>query len=74
MIYTYLRNKEDLDHEIPFSNKDLFDKYVGKYPTKYPCILEFEDYSSDDQYHYHFNIIHDMSNFIYQNGYLYKKC
>ena len=71
-IYTYLTSKEDFEKEIPFTDKEAYDEHVEKYPSVYPCILEFEDQCSEFGFQFHIEIIEDMSNFIYQNGNLYK--
>lgn len=67
--YVYLKNQEDMDEFIP----SYFPK-SNKCPTKYPCILKFEDVSNPDNgYGCNLDFIYDMSNFLYSNGVLYKK-
>ena len=70
--YTYLKNREDFENEMPFEYEE-FDEYVEKYPTVYPCVLEFEDYLGHiNKTGFHINIIEDLSGFIYKDGFLYK--
>lgn len=71
--YTYLKNRYDFENEMPFDYEE-FDKYIEKYPSVYPCILEFEVYDlhSPDGPVIHIEIIEDTSDFVYQNGNLYK--
>ena len=58
---------------MPFTGKAAYDEHVEEYPSKYPCVLEFEDYSSNDGgYAFHIKIIESMSGFVYENGNLYK--
>jgi len=57
---------------MPF-NYQAFDEHIDKYPSKYPCILEFHDYSSNEGgYSFHIEIIEDISGFVYRDGSLYK--
>jgi hypothetical protein len=71
--YIYLKSKQDFINEMPFTGKEAFEEHVDKYPSAYPCILEFEDFSCNEGgYAFHIEIIEDMSDFIYQNGNLYK--
>ena len=72
--YTYIQCLEDFKKAMPFKGEYAFDMYVNEYPSQYPCVLEFADLSnSENGYVYHIEIIHDMSNFRYLDGKLYKK-
>lgn len=70
--YTYLKNEEDFENQMPFNYK-AFDEYIEKYPNIYPCILKFSDDSSNEAgYSFDIEIIEDISEFIFENGCLYK--
>lgn len=70
MSYVYIKNKEEFEKKHPY-NKDK----ITHYPSVYPCILSigFEDAGLMGTF-YEIDIIEDISDFIYQNGSLYKRC
>lgn len=71
--YIYLTSLEDFKKAIPFS-ENTFGTCFHEYPSQYPCVLEFADFSNPESGHdFHIKIINDMSNFRYLNGKLYKK-
>lgn len=70
MSYAYIKNKEQFEEEYPY-DKDR----IANYPSVYPCILsvEYKDAGLMGNF-YDVYIIEDLSDFIYQDGFLYKKC
>lgn len=79
MLYIYLENEEAFENDRPFKGsltstcKETFINEFIMPPTSYPCVIEFEDYSSaENGYSFHIKIVKDMSKFLYQDGSLYK--
>lgn len=70
MSYTYIKNKEEFEKEYPYKKER-----ITSYPSLYPCILsvEHKDAGLMGDF-YEVDIIEDLSDFIYQDGCLYKKC
>lgn len=79
MLYIYLESEENFENDRPFKGsltstcKETFINECIMPPLSYPCVIEFEDYSSaENGYSFHIEIVKDMSQFLYQDGSLYK--
>lgn len=70
MSYFYIENEKDFEKEYPFENQ-----YIRNYPTTYPCVLKVEHEGGGLMGNfYDIEIIEDLSDFIYKDGCLYKRC
>lgn len=74
MTYSLINNKEEFEKAMPFTGEAAFNEFVNVYPRVYPCIMKFQDNSSNEcGYSFHIEFIYDMSDFIYRDAKLYKK-
>lgn len=70
MSYYYIKNKTDFEDKYPYDKK-----YISEYPSKYPCVVNIKNEEGGlNGDFYIIDIIQEMTDFIYKDSCLYKKC
>lgn len=70
--YVYLTNNEDFENSMPIK-KEYYEEHAIEYPDRYPCIVKIFEFGGVEGYAVHADVIHNKSDFVLQNGKLYKR-
>lgn len=70
--YVYLTNNEDFENSMPIK-KEYYEEYFINYPEKYPCIVQILEFNGTEGHAIYCSVVDNESDFVFQNGKLYKR-